>query len=133
MSELGFNILRSSNALLLRYSEDWDHQTYLQRFGETLLDYTKTFDTDRWAAIDDISNWPVKPPDEVEMCSELAEVLVDSGMTHVAVFGSELAVSVWMMENIFPDTVALKFFDTLEASKAWLAENGFDTEFQSML
>ncbi|GAB5379801.1 MAG: hypothetical protein Alis3KO_06920 [Aliiglaciecola sp.] len=132
MNKLGYDIARSRDALLLRYSENWDHQVYLERFGESLVAFTDTFGDRPWAIIDDISNWPVKPPDEMKMCSELAQILVEKNLKHFAVFGSEYAVSKWMMEQIIPDQIEIGFFSSLEASKDWLKGKGYSVEFVSL-
>ncbi len=89
-------------------------------FGDELLQHAKTITASSWAVIDDISNWPVKPPDEIEMCSEISQKLVDRGLKHFAVCGSKLAVSKWMMEQIVPESIALGYFDTLDECKEWL-------------
>ncbi|TRY32928.1 hypothetical protein [Aliiglaciecola sp. M165] len=97
MYNKGYNITQSNDALLLSYDGKWDHQLYIERFGKSILAYTEQFCDKPWTIIDDISNWPIKPPDEIKMRTEVVEKLVTRGLQHIAVFGSEYSVSKWMI------------------------------------
>jgi len=124
-----FHIQSSSNTLFLKYDKNWAIDGYKNRFGESLIGYAKALKVSQWAAIDDISNWPVKLPEEMDMCSDIATTLVDLGFRHCAVCGHEYAISKWMMEKVLPKEVEIAFFNTLQESKDWLNGLGYETNF----
>ncbi|NVK57102.1 MAG: hypothetical protein HWE26_15975 [Alteromonadaceae bacterium] len=132
MSTPGVDIIAlSSDAVLLSYDEHWDHARYVERFGESLLKHCRKIDAARWAIIDDISNWPVKPPNEIRLCRQITEKLVVNGLNHVAVCGSDLAISKWIFEQVVPDRIELQFFNHLDEAKQWVESLGYDVEFVS--
>lgn len=129
MQEHNFHIQSSSNVLFLKYDELWSQEGYKDRFSQSLMERAASLDAPRWAVIDDISNWPVKIPQEMELCNDIAHDLVDIGFSHCAVFGHKYAISKWMMEKVIPDKVEIKFFDTRQESENWLNSLGYDTNF----
>ncbi len=132
MNTPGVDIISlSKNAILVNYDENWDHARYINRFGESLLKRCGKIQSSQWAIIDDISNWPVKPPDEIRLCTQIAEQLVKNGLEHFAVSGSDLAISKWIFEQIVPDRIELKFFNQLQDAKQWLSSLGYDVNFVS--
>lgn len=129
MSQNEFHIQSSVDVLLLTYDEQWPQKIYKNRFGESLINEAKKLETSKWAVIDDISNWPVKIPSEIENCTELSETLSQLGFQHCAVCGHKYAISKWMMKKMIPVEVELGFFDSLSASKKWLNSLGYNTDF----
>ncbi|MDO6427693.1 hypothetical protein Q4489_11735 [Thalassotalea sp. 1_MG-2023] len=130
MSAHDFHICSTSDVLLLSFDEDWAVDGYKNRFGESLLEHAKEFNDKKWAVIDDISNWPIKIPEEMEMCNELATRFVEKGFRHCAVCGQEYAISKWMMNKVIPNKVEIAYFDSLSEAKNWLSSLGYNTNFQ---
>jgi hypothetical protein len=124
-----FHIRCSSDVMMLSVDTHWDHQQHIAKLAEAMLLQSKKFADGKWAIIDDIRNWPVKSPSEIEQCTELASQMLSMGMTNCAICVDDLAVSKWMMKKIVSPKVNMRFFATIEDCKSWLKELGFDTEF----
>lgn len=129
MSDHDFHICSTSDVLLLTFDEDWALDGYKNRFSESLLEHAKEISEKKWAVIDDISNWPIKMPDEMEMCNEIAIHLVEKGFRHCAVCGQEYAISKWMMKKVIPSKVEIAYFDNIREAKNWLKGLGYNTNF----
>jgi hypothetical protein len=124
-----FHIHCTSDVMMVSVDLHWDHQQYSSKLADAMLLHSEKFTDTAWAVIDDIRNWPVKSPREIEQCTEVASQMLSMGMTNCAICVEDLAVSKWMMKKIVSPKVNMRFFDTIEACKAWLTEQGFDTEF----
>lgn len=129
MSENDFHIQSSSNALCLTFDQDWAINGYKNRFGASFVKHAKNLQAKKWALLDDISNWPVKSPEDMEMCNDISHSLVGIGFSHCAVSGHKYAISKWMMKKVVPDEVEIAFFDTITEAKSWLENLGYDTNF----
>jgi hypothetical protein len=129
MSDKDFHIQSSVDILMLTYDEKWPEESYKNRFGESLVNKAKNLNTSRWAVLDDISNWPVKTPEEIDNCCDLSATLADMGFQHCAVVGHKYALSKWMMKKVIPDKVEVAFFDSINQSKTWLSSLGYNVNF----
>lgn len=129
MSNKDFHIQSSADVLLLNYDEKWPEENYKNRFGESMQREAKKLNTPKWAVIDDISNWPVKTPSDIDKCCDLSETLAGMGFQHCAVVGHKYAISKWMMKKVIPEKVDISFFDSINESKAWLESLGYDINF----
>lgn len=124
-----FHLTASSDALLLCFDKNWEHHTNLAKLSKVLQCEAQALKKQDWAIIDDINNWPVKSPEEIALCVEIAEQLLTMGMSHCAVCVNDIAVSKWMMQKIIPKSVTLSFFNDIEQCKQWLLQQGFDVNF----
>lgn len=124
-----FNIQCSSDVLKLSFDSNWEYHTRMQELSKAIISSCQAFKNKPWAVMDDIRRWPVKSPNEIELCFELSKELQAQGMTHFAVCLYDIAVSKWMMQKIVPAGVELAFFKNQQECKHWLTAQGFDTEF----
>jgi hypothetical protein len=129
MAKNEFHIDESVDVILLTYDEFWCQETYKDRFGDLLIKTAKKLNTTKWAVIDDISNWPVKTPADIDSCCDLTATLAQIGFQHCAVVGHKYAISKWMMEKVLPEEVEVAFFDSIDEGKKWLNSLGYNCNF----
>ncbi len=125
-----FHLRFSNNVIFARYDEKWYLNPQERQLGDAINTLCQKHFSDRkWALFDDVRNWPVKSPQQIEYCSIAVDKLAESGMTHCAVCTGELAISEWMMRKVIPENIELAFFTYIDECENWLKNQGFDVDF----
>jgi hypothetical protein len=124
-----FHIKRSTNVIFTQYDSQWCANASVKALAHTIKQHSQYMPTSGWAFLDDVRNWPVKPPEDIDYCATAVEQLSNLGLTHCVVCHGDLAISRWMMQKIIPDDIELVFYDNLADCYTWLRTQGFDDQF----
>ncbi|GGW75304.1 hypothetical protein [Alteromonas halophila] len=123
-----YHLVTSSNVIAVNYDPDWAMKASVMPLIEDIGHARESLSAGKWAFYDDIRNWPIKSPAQIDACTQATHAMIDSGLTHCVVCGKDIGVSHWVMEKIFAEKVKLAFFTSPEECLGWLKSNGFNTQ-----